>query len=66
MVVMSFLLGVLVIITWLMQEQQGVRYNHSNLENYFSLFLLAMFWGTSFLLFAHFKNKKKNRPEHHR
>ncbi|MEP6726130.1 MAG: hypothetical protein ABJC98_09960 [Bacteroidota bacterium] len=57
---MSFLLGALVIITWLMQEQQGVKYNHSHIENYLSLFLLAMFWGTSFLLFAHSQIKKKN------
>ena len=56
-VVMNFFLGVLVIVTWLLQEQRGKIDGHSSKENFINVLLLLAFWGTPFTLFP--KTRKK-------
>jgi len=55
-VVICFLLGVLVIISWLMRANTEIDGKYSRKENYISLLLLAMLWGTPLLLFKHSGN----------
>jgi len=49
-VVICFFLGVLVIITWLLQANGEMNFSYSRKENYISLLLLVMLWGTPFFL----------------
>jgi len=55
-VVISFLLGVLVIITWLFQLQGRTPLYHLK-DNWITILLLVITWGTPFILFRPRKNK---------
>lgn len=50
-VVICFLLGIVVIISWLLQASNGGNSKFGRKENCISLVLLVMLWGTPMLLF---------------